>query len=435
MEDFQFISNGKDCHNYMLEKILNAEKLIFISSWHIELNYLLYKDKPLYKILLDKCRQGVKVYIITSVAPSTNCYINNTKIMEKIKHPNFNFKMIDMEESSTLHFFLRSLKYLNTTLFPFKKCCKKLFHQRYFNVDNKHCMMGSVDMAEDLHCNMSKNNTNSNNFYWIEYGVVFYPPKEFTEFCVNNFYSDGESSLKSKYFYGNFMHENTEYNFIRKLIKNSSKSILIENQWVFSTNNTKNRIIHDILNKCISNKNFQLILISNVNYVSSCHKKLPNNFFTKFNCSLNTYVFRYYFYQTLQYMYNYLKSRHMSTKEINKKIKIYVNSENMLVHSKNIIIDHDKMIYGTSNLWDRSFTKGNDIELSIFLQGPKVTETEKKIIKQYKGYHNTLDDSEYLKRVYLTNKLNTYSILFYTLIIGILIIVSLLYFYKTKNLL
>ena len=50
MEDFQFISNGKDCHNYMLEKILNAEKVIFISSWHIELNYFLYKDKPLYKI-------------------------------------------------------------------------------------------------------------------------------------------------------------------------------------------------------------------------------------------------------------------------------------------------------------------------------------------------------------------------------------------------
>ena len=205
MEDFQFISNGKDCHNYMLEKILDAKKIIFISSWHIELNYFLYKDKPLYKILLDKCEQGVKVYILTSVAPSTDCYINNTKIMEQIKHPNFNFKMIDMEESSTIHFFLRSLKYFNTNLFPFKKCCKKLFHQRYFNVDNKHCMMGGVDMDDDLNCNMSDNNTNSNDFYWIEYGVVFCPPKEFIEYCINNFYSEGESSITSKYFLWKFL--------------------------------------------------------------------------------------------------------------------------------------------------------------------------------------------------------------------------------------
>ena len=34
---------------------------------------------------------------------------------------------------------------------------KGIFHQRYFNVDNKYCMIGSVDMDENMYCRLSKN--------------------------------------------------------------------------------------------------------------------------------------------------------------------------------------------------------------------------------------------------------------------------------------
>ena len=35
------------------------------------------------------------------------------------------------------------------------------------------------------------------------------------------------------------------------------------------------------------------------------------------------------------------------------------------------------MLYGTSNLWDRSHTAGQDLEMSIYVTGNKVRDTTK----------------------------------------------------------
>ena len=82
-------------------------------------------------------------------------------------------------------------------------------------------------------------------------------------------------------------------------------------------------------------------------------------------------------------MLEYLKKYNIQQSRINKQIKVYLQSSDILIHSKNIIIDHNKMLYGTSNIYDRSFTKGYDIELSIYLKGDKVKLIEDKIMKQY----------------------------------------------------
>jgi phosphatidylserine/phosphatidylglycerophosphate/cardiolipin synthase-like enzyme len=411
MDNFIFIQNGKECQKYIFEKIIRAQKIIFISSWHIDLTYLIDKKTPLYKILLNKCYQGINVYIMTSIAPQTECYDNNQKIINKINHPNFHIKILDMENSSVFSYLISKLHHVDSRLFPFRKCCKRLFHQRYFNVDNIHCMLGGADMDDDLNCSFLNNIPNKNEYYWIEYGIVFKPPKEFLDYCINNYITGGKSAIKSKYFYGNFFYKNTEYNYLKKLIKDSKYSIFIENQWVFSTPNTKNNIIQYILDKCVSNKNMEFILITNLHFIDACHKNIVTKFSSKINCKIYKYIFKRYFYKTLDYIFNYLRSRNIPVSRINKQIKIYTVSDNILLHSKNIIIDHNKMLYGTSNMWDRSYYKGYDIELSIFLKGPKVKQIEKKIIQQYKGNSYTLDGSKNIKRIYLNYKTNIFTII------------------------
>lgn len=431
MENFEIFMNGIACHEYMHEKIKLATNVIYISAWQVDLTYILDKELnlPLYKTLLNKCKQNVKVYVLTSIAPGTNNLKNNIKIINKIKHKNFNFKMLDMYDSYFPGFF-KMISYINSNFFTFKKCCKRLFHQRYFNVDNKYCMIGGVDMDDDLYCSLDKSRYNKNNFYWVEYGVVFKPQKEFIDYCYNNFISDSKSSIKSKYFFGNFYNVNTEYNFLRSLIKSSKKSILIENQWIFSNNFTKNTIMKDICDQIIK-KNIKVLIFTNNKFIDVCHSNIIKNFNGKIGCKLYTYAFNSALFISLNFMYEYLRKHGLSNKQINDKLCIYTLKNDILVHIKNIIIDHDKMLYGTSNIWDRSYTKGNDLELSIFLKGPKVKLVEKRIIEQYKNGRIKLNNSNIINKVINSNNKGKKIINKFYLIIDV-IIISLIIFIINK---
>ena len=46
------------------------------------------------------------------------------------------------------------------------------------------------------------------------------------------------------------------------------------------------------------------------------------------------------------------------------------------------------MLYGSANVYDRSYTHNNDMELSIFLTGPKIKDIENNIISQRKNRIN-----------------------------------------------
>lgn len=402
MEKFELLPNGKECHTYMLDKIKKAKKIIYISSWQVDFSYILDKESkiPLYKILLNKCNQGVKVYVLTSIAPSTECNINNTKLLSYLNHPNLNYKILDMNDSNYLGI-INLLNMIDPIYFSFKKCCKMLFHQRYFNVDNTYCMIGGVDMDNDLYCNNKQ--YNSNNFFWNEYGIIFsHPPKEFIEYCENNYLTSGKSSIKSPYFFGNFYETNNEYNKILNLIDNSQESIVIENQWINSDDSTYNNIFKHLSNKIIDKhkkkEKFNLIILSNIEFADICHENILSNSYKKLICNITTHYYRQNFYDSIKYLYNSLKN-HMNDSDINKMIEIYHPNDFTLIHCKNIIIDHKYMLYGTTNIWDRSYTQGKDIELSIFLKGDKVAETEKTIFKIYDGK---------LNRIYLNNELNSF---------------------------
>ena len=414
MEEFTFLQSGLECQTYMLNKIKEAKNVIFISSWYIDITFKL-NNKPLYKLLIDKCNQGVKVYILTSSAPYGDLTFKKIYLSLNHKHKNFHFKILDMESNN---YFFNAISSItnNFKFFYFKKCCNRLFHQRYFNVDNKFCMLGGVDMSDELNCSLLKKKCNINQYYWVEYGIIFKPQKEFIEYCINNFNSNGKAELISPYFFGNFYNKNTEYLKLINLIKKSKNHIFIENQWIYSTSKTKNKIINHVCDKLIKDKNINVTIITNNIFIDVCNHKLTDNILGKIVCNIYSCNFRMMLYSSLKFIYYYLRENGLSDEDINNRIKIYINTENMYIHSKNIIIDHDKMLYGTSNLWERSYSKGKDLELSIFLKGNKVKEVEEKIINSYRGNVKLINISK------IFNKPN-YNSLLITIIILILIVI------------
>ena len=106
---------------------------------------------------------------------------------------------------------------------------------------------------------------------------------------------------------------------------------------------------------------------------------------------------------TFKIINNYLKKYKMDFDRIKKQIKIYTSRKGeIFIHSKNIIFDHNKMLIGSTNIYPRSFEPKKDLELSIYLKGPKVKEIEDKILQQYENI--------IFKRKFSKNKIPRYYI-------------------------
>lgn len=417
MDNFNFVYDGADCHKYIYEKIMGAKKVIYLSAWRIDLSYILVQEQ-LYKILLKKCEEGVKVFILTSVSPGTDVNYKN-RILKNIKHPNFHFKVLDMEGSSFLGL-LPLINFITPALFSIKKCCDRLFHQRYFNVDNTHCMLGACDIDGALNSSINRKMKNISNYYWIEYGVIFNPTPEFISFCNENFHSSGKSSIISPYFYGNFTKINTEYSKILELIGKSNKSITIEQQWIYSTDKTKNKIFKIIGDKLIqnikSNNDYKVNIISNFVFADMCIKNE-----NKLKCVFVNIIFKFLFIiNSLRFLYKYLKLHNITDEQINKHLIIYKNKAELFIHGKHFIIDSKEMLYGTSNLWDRSFTPNKDIELSILLKGPKIKFIESDILSNRSNIIKIKDETN-------TSVFELYIYLFIVLLIFSIYIIVTIY--------
>lgn len=406
MDDFKLLMNMEECHKYILKSINSAKNVIYLANWQIDLTYNLDKNTsdPLYITLLNKCNEGVKIYVITSVSPFIfNITNNNLKILETINHPNLKIKILDLENSN---FFISGLSKIVNFIAPkyisFSNCCKRLFHQRYLNVDNKHCMIGGTDLVKSVYNNINYEKYNLiKKHYWIEYGVIFTQKNDFKKFCIENFNQDGKAMINSSYLFGNFYDVNTQYSKVISLINNCQESIYIENQWIYSTNFTKNEIIKHIADKIIekynSKQKFNVTIISNYQLTKYCNITRKNIFDFKYVwCVIERYYTNKLLFKSLKYLYKYLKKNKIPKNKINDLLSIYVFKNNIYMHNKIFIIDNF-FITGTSNLWDRSYTKGNDIELSILLTGPKIKNIKQKI---FNSYQNDIE------RIYLSNNIS-----------------------------
>lgn len=433
MDNFELLINMVDCHEYMLKCFKEAKKVIYIGCWQIDLTYNFDKNTndPLYITLLNKCKEGVKIYIITSITPGEyNVSNQNKKILKKIKHPNLNIKILDFENSNV---FLSGLSKFFNYFFPksisFSKCCKRLFHQRYFNVDNKCCMIGGTDLINYVYNNIKYEKYDLiKKKYWIEYGIVFKPKNDFKQFCIDNYKLDGKANINSNYIFGNFYNYNTEYSKIINLIDNSQKSIYIENQLLYSTNKTENEIFKHIADKIIekikSKQKFEVTFVSNYHYNKYCSAPYKN-ITSYISCLIQKYTTSRLLVKSMKYLYTYLKNNNISDKQINEIVSLYIFKKNIFLHNKIYIIDN-YFISGTSNLWDRSYTHGNDIEISILLSGKNIKNIKNTLFNTYK---NDVEDIKLCKNINLDDFYQTKDILYYMCLILLLLLIIILFIY------
>ena len=381
MEHFEIVTSGIDRRNYMIQKIKNAKKYIYICSWYIDLYCICDNNKTLYDILINKCNQGVKVYILLSVISPVNVCDKKSVYYNKT-HNNLHIKVLDFESNSVVNkVVFNSLNSVSCNYIPYTDCCNREFHQRYFLVDDIHAMISGCDITDETYNCLKRGKTNKKGYYWIEYGIIFRPNTEYINYCKKNFELDGKSEINSKYFIGNFHKINTDYDKLISLIRNSKESIFAENQYIYSHNNTYNNIFLEICNRIIKSvkqkEKFRFILITNDKYIDACSNKSD-----KLVCNINTNIFKPKLYKSLTFLYTYLL-KYITLDEINKIVHIYFGNKKTFIHSKNWIFDHKTMICGTSNLWDRSYLPNKDLDMSIVLKGNKVKESEDEIINLY----------------------------------------------------
>lgn len=437
MNNFNLLLNGFDTQNYIIKEIKNANKYIYLAAWHINLN-LTFNEKTLFEILKEKCNQGVKVYVLTSTAGNT---VNENIKYTEMNIPNFNLKFLDMESSSILNSI--ATIFLQKSSYNVKNCCDRLFHQRYFLIDGIKAMIGGCDMDNDMQNSLYNNIFNKYKYYWTEYGVTFTPDSKFIEYCKKNFELDGKYHINNGFLFGNFYDRNTEYEKIINLIRESKESIFIENQYINSNTNTRNNILLELAKRIIKSvnekKKFSVVLITNNEFPDVCHYQAKETFFGNLHCRFYTYLFRKALRKSVIDFYTYL-NKYITFEDIKRIVHFYTINKNhdILIHSKNWIFDSKVMLYGTTNIWDRSYLKGKDLELSILLKGDKVLESKEKIIDIYsmnldkKTYINKLDNSPILektdlKKIYNEEKEKNFN---YFLIFIILMIFYIKYKYS-----
>ncbi len=453
MDKFEIIYDNLDIQKYLLNYINLARETIFISAWNINLTHIIDKEKniTLFDLLTDKCKSGVKVYLMSSIAPgSLSKQININLLKEKVLHPNFKIKILDMEISNNFNYIYRFLDKIIPTL-SFKNCCNRLFHQRYFLVDDKYCLICGIDTNDDKQCSLKKNIKNKRNYIWLEYSVKIDPNQDIINYVRDNFKLDGKATMKSKLFFGNFYNVNTEHDKIIKMINNSKKIIFIENQWLQSSNRSKNKILLTIANKIISehkkNNILRVIFILEKNFIDHCTDidiKYKYSI-TNLICFLYSSYFQYFLFESLFFLKTYLDKNNIN---FDDHIHIFTSSRELLIHSKNWIFDFENMLIGSTNIWDRSYTNSNDIEMSVLLKGKNVKNAQKDIIRQYNknsllnsssdeelinNIIKSLDNSIFLNKLKYNDIYDPFKMWIQDLFLRIIFIIGIILLYKSNN--
>lgn len=453
MDEFEVIYDNLEVQKYLLEYINLAKETIFISAWNIDLTHIIDEknSKSLFDILKKKCESGVKVFVMGSIAPGTLSKSNNLNLLkDKTLHPNFQIKILDMEKSSLISSLYGLLNKISPLL-SFKDCCNRLFHQRYLLVDDKYCLISGTDSNEDKQCSLKNNLKNDKGFIWVEYSVKIKPNQDIINYVRENFRLNGKATLESKLFYGNFYNTNTEYNKIIEMINNSKKVIFIENQWLNSSNKSKNEIILTIANKIISehkkNNNMKIIFILERNFIDDCSDEAIKYKYSVENliCFFYSNYFQYFLFESLYFLKTYLDKNNI---DFDKHIHIYNGTREIFIHSKNWIFDFENMLIGSSNIWDRSYTHSNDMELSILLKGKNIKTVQKNIIKQYNkdsvlnsssndefinDIIKSLDNSKYLNKLKYVDIYDPFKMLMTELFLRIIFIIILVILYKSNK--
>lgn len=376
--EYRILNHGIETHRLIFEEIERATTQIYLSSWSIDLSYRFDRssDETLFDLLNRKAKDGVEVHLMMSRAFTTPVFENNCRLLsENTPHPRFQIKILRMVDDVWWTKFLRWTSILPMKYSDLNYCCSNLFHQRYLLVDDRIGVIGGLDIDDDIYCSLESFEQNTRGFCFLEHGVAFVPPTEFADFCRENFETEGRAVPRMPGVYGNFANENTEYAKTIELIESAEESILIQNQWLQSYPGTKNRIFYHLLQRLIDHPTVTVTIITNLNYPDVAPES-DEGMIAWLMYEYYTYHFRNLNYRSLNYLRDGLTRLGWSDAEIDRRLRICLIDKQVLIHSKNLFIDHRRFLCTTSNIWDRSFTAGSDLELGLVVEGPQVTELE-----------------------------------------------------------
>lgn len=391
MQILKFVLDGMEAEKNLINMIVNAKYNIFITSWYFDLQYKFNEHNTIHRLLLKKADQGVIIYIMTSAMASEDITNSNMKLIKKYPHNNLYFKIISTKAKTKTDNKERWLdKYF---LSYFTKLIEngtdqQALYQRYILVDNMIAMFNLTDVNNSLKTSIKNNIADKNDRYWIESGFIFKPDTGFLDFVYRNFVGDGKAIYHGADFVGNFYKINTSYTKTLNMIKGAQEFIMIQNQYIISHEETHNDVIKFIADKIIEmyeiKKEFKVVILTNKSFPDACNKTAT--LYDKCYCQIYSHYNSNNFSLTIKYLINYLEIHGIPKNKIGNYIRIYTVSDNILMHSKVISVDHKKMLLGTTNIMDASYRISNISNIDAFIDDAEfVKENEIKMLEQFSG--------------------------------------------------
>ena len=408
MENFIFEPHPKNCLKFMVKQIKNATNSINLITLRINFKYKV-DNEMIGDLLLKKSKEGVKVNIILNKYWS---YLENPNQYFNI---NENLNIIYYEPTDS-NIIIKLL--LNKIGININNCCNNSIHVRLFVVDDTIAMVGNCDFLEAYNWEKKKLTGLIFENIMIEYGIIFKPDQELINYVKGCFIKNPDFQVQSDKYVCNGNKYNTHIKKLFEFIDIAEDFIFIDNQIVsiIGMRFIFNKLLDKFIKKFKENKDFKVIIVFN--------KYLKDNF-NVFN------IFQIYNNElTLYYFYNYLLKNGVDKNYIYKNW-IMFDSYLYQTHNKLLIVDDKYGIYGSANLYFRSWIPGEELEFSLVLKGDRV----KKIRNQIEYYFlNTKNDLSYHEILSKKNGLyckidNSYH--YYRLLIickFILIFISIIFF-------
>ncbi|MFC1668977.1 phosphatidylserine/phosphatidylglycerophosphate/cardiolipin synthase family protein [Spirochaetota bacterium] len=348
----RFLYNTCEIGECFIDKIRQAQKHIYIANW------LFDPSEDEKELILSKCEEGVKVFVIT--------FDNITYDIKKniIKHENFQIKHVKYSHYNPLRRFIMKLESRFHLMFTNRKekfqkdqlDCIYSMHQRYALIDDKCFILSGTDFFQN------------DSFYLHETAIQFNEPgKDIISFCKENFETDGDASIRSNYFFGNFKEFNTEFKAIKSIIENTEKFLFISQQYFNVYSNEIGGIIADLVKK---KDEVRVVFVVESDFIDE-----------------PSFFYQGYFKSMLNLSMKFFKHK-LTGKQLERLLICSVREvggKPFFNHSKLIVSDHSKLILTSSNFHSNSFVENRERELGTLLIDGSVEMIERKLFEMFTG--------------------------------------------------
>jgi hypothetical protein len=375
----------KEAIHDIIKSILLAKKFIIICNWYCNLFIKIGKNNTLIDIILYKCNQNVKVYILswdnqTLIPINVNTFPKHKNLEIKIlSNTSDNESIYSQLVPKNIMMQIQKLIYLNNPN-PTNTILYAL-HQRYALIDDIF-YIGCMDFNEYenlpfefFECCLKINN----------------PSTSIKNFVINNHILNGDyettsnTLLKLKYndhiIVGNHKYTNTEFYKILTLISNTTHLLIISQQFFDIYSNPIGNHIIDLL---IKNKNVKIIIIIEKNFIDD-----------------DSFLYQSYLIYIYKKSINYLL-RNLNNSEKNRLIICSILKSNGKPHHNHckLIFSDTTFLLTTSNFFMCSITPNKDRELGIIISNSKV----KNMLIKYCSYVTQLQlNKKYYSSDYIFN--------------------------------